>query len=616
MTNRYAHLLIGALVAASSVRGAAENSSVRPAQATVRGEIRNPTLREFTFDYMSPQALEKTRKQVVLDSGNRFTLTLPVTRGTLVTGHYHNGQPRSRWKEWLEPLFGDTGHLVLFVEPGDSLEVVMEVGWFSTTFQFRGRNADNNRFLAGRISGFLPLRLDYQSLEVEDFTRGMDKWRREQLELLAEGKEEYALSQEFIDYAEAFFQYEWAERMITYPAVYRRVNREDNREITAEYFAFLKKVPLVDEKAIGVENYRPFLVHALDRVLEEAPPPSRLSDQYDFSRSGLSDAAEARLDSLYENRTPPAFSQQFDLRRFGLSEADGARLDSFFDRHNRSYIPEISREITTPGIDTTGEALVIELPGNERLESFRRRGRLSEEIDLSSLGLPAEARVRLDSIYADTDPRWGRRIPKRYDLAGKRLEGRVLYWFRARELIDGLKTGGEPSRWALGKWEEFRRANPFPEYFDAVRKAMDKTLKLQPGKPAPDFTLRGLDGEPVSLSRFKGKVVLLDFWAGWCAPCIRDLVFLRRIEEKTDPGSVVFLKVSLEEEAAWRRAIDEHGIGGVHVHAGGWSADVAISYNVNHIPSYYLIDSKGMIVERLRGVRDVEDVAAEIEKSL
>ena len=44
--------------------------------------------------------------------------------------------------------------------------------------------------------------------------------------------------------------------------------------------------------------------------------------------------------------------------------------------------------------------------------------------------------------------------------------------------------------------------------------------------------------------------------------------------------------------------------------------DAAISYNVNHIPSYYLIASKGMIVERLRGVRDVEDVAAEIEKSL
>ena len=225
----------------------------------------------------------------------------------------------------------------------------MEVGWFSTTFQFRGRNADNNRFLAGRISGFLPLRLDYQALEVEDFTRGMDKWRREQLELLAGGKEEYALSREFIGYAEAFFQYEWAERMITYPAVYRRVNREENREITAEYFGFLKKVPLVDEKAIGVENYRPFLVHALDRVLEEAPPPSRLSDQYDFSRSGLSDAAEARLDSLYENRTPPAFSQQFDLGRFGLSEADGNAARLLFRQAQQVLRPGDFQGDSNPG---------------------------------------------------------------------------------------------------------------------------------------------------------------------------------------------------------------------------------------------------------------------------
>ena len=616
MTNRYPHFLTAALVAASSIGAAAENPSDGPAQATVSVEIINPTLREFTIDYMSPLALEKTVQQVVLDSGNRFTLTLPVTRGTLLVGHYHNGEPRPGWKEWLEPLLDDTRHLVLFVEPGDSLEVVMETGWLSPSFRFRGRNADNNRFIAGRLSGFLPLRLNYETLEVEDFTDGMDKWRREQLERLGEGQEEYALSQGFIDYAEAFFQYGWAERMITYPAIYRRVNRGENRGITPEYYGFLGDVSLVDERAIGVQNYRPFLVQSLDRELEEAPPSTRLSDQYDFSRAGLSDSAAARLDSLYENRATPAFSRQFDLRKFGLSEADGARLDSFFDRHNRSYVPEISREITTPGIDTTGEALVIELPGNERLESFRRRGRLSEEIDLSSLGLPAEARARLDSIYADTDPQWGRRIPKRYDLAGKRLEGRVLYWFLARELIEGLKTGGEPSKWALGKWKEFQAANPYPVYFEAVRAAMDKTLKLQPGKPAPDFTLRGLDGEPVSLSRFKGKAVLLDFWAGWCAPCIRDLPFLRRIEEKTDPGSVVFLKVSLEEEAAWRRAVDEHGIGGVHAHAGGWGADVAKAYNVNHIPSYYLVDSKGMIVERLQGVRDVDEVAAKIGKSL
>ncbi len=614
MTNRYATLPIAALLAFPGYSLAAENTPGRPAQATISGEIRNPTLREFTFDYLSPQALEKTHRRVVLDSDNHFTLTLPVTRGTLLIGHYHNGQPRPGWRQWLESFLDDTGHLVLFVEPGDSLHVVMEVGWFSPSFRFSGRNADNNRFIAERISGFLPLRLDYEALEVEDFTRGMDEWRREQLELLAEGREEYALSQGFIDYSEAFFRYEWAERMITYPQVYRRFNRQENREITPEYYGFLKEAPLVDDKAISVENYRHFLVRTLDRELDEAPPSSRLSDQYDFSRLGLSNAAEARLDSLYANRTPRAFSQQFDLERLGLSEADGARLDSFFDRHNRSYFSETNRKTETPRVDTTGEALVIELPENERLESFKERGRLSEEIDLSSLGLPTEAKARLDSIYADTDPQWGRRIPKRYDLAGKRLEGRVLYWFLARELIDGFRMGGEPSRWALGKWEEFRWTNPFPEYFEAVRKAMDKTLKLQPGKPAPDFTLRDLDGEPVSLSQFKSKVVLLDFWAGWCAPCIGDLVFLRRIEEKTDPGAVVFLKVSLEEEAAWRRAIDEHDIRGVHVHAGGWGADVAVTYNVNHIPSYYLVDSKGMIVERLQGVRDVDEVAAKIER--
>ena len=118
----------------------------------------------------------------------------------------------------------------------------METGWLSPSFRFRGRNADNNRFIAGRLSGFLPLRLNYETMEVEDFTDGMDKWRREQLERLAGGKEEYALSQGFIDYAEAFFQYGWAERMITYPAIYRRVNRGETRGITPEYYGFLERM--------------------------------------------------------------------------------------------------------------------------------------------------------------------------------------------------------------------------------------------------------------------------------------------------------------------------------------------------------------------------------------
>ena len=192
----------------------------------------------------------------------------------------------------------------------------------------------------------------------------------------------------------------------------------------------------------------------------------------------------------------------------------------------------------------------------------------------------------------------------------------MLYWFLARELIKKIKYGGEAFAWAYGKWEEFQQINPHPEYTEAVQAALDVALKLQPGQPAPEFTLDDLDGQLVSLSQFKGQVVLIDFWASWCGPCIGDLPYLRKIKEETADWPVVFLNVSIDEdEAAWRESIDKHGIEGVHVRADGFGSEVAKSYQVRGIPSYYLVDSQGLIVERFR-IRDTDAIVATMEKSL
>ena len=143
---------------------------------------------------------------------------------------------------------------------------------------------------------------------------------------------------------------------------------------------------------------------------------------------------------------------------------------------------------------------------------------------------------------------------------------------------------------------------------------MNKTLVLQPGNPAPDFTLHDPDGQSVSLSQFKGKVVWMDFWASWCGPCIGDLETLRKIKEQVAAQPVVFLNVSLDaNEGAWKRAIDKHQIQGVHVRSDG---AVTQAYNVFVIPRYYLVDPQGLIVEDRLGVSDIDEVVAKIEKSL
>ena len=122
---------------------------------------------------------------------------------------------------------------------------------------------------------------------------------------------------------------------------------------------------------------------------------------------------------------------------------------------------------------------------------------MSEKIALSEFGLAEAAQSQLDSIYAAP---WMRRISfggKRYALAKQKLDGRVLYWFLAGELVNGFERGHTDFALVHERWEEFKETNPYSEYNEAIEAALTKALVLQSGQPAPDFTLDDLDGQPV-----------------------------------------------------------------------------------------------------------------------
>ena len=680
MTRRLGTFLTVTLTASSAclALGGASETQV----ATVTGEIRNPLSRELTFTCELPSALEEFDQRVVLDSLDRFAFEVPVVRGTVVSGRYVGGEPRWKWVQWLGGFLFGHDPLAFFVEPGDSLHVAVDEGFFSPSISFSGANADNSRFIAEWYPEFYSFRLDYEELEVEEFRRLTDQRRQDQFEFWSEKEDQYALSPGFVDYATAYVNYEWAEEMISYPERYRAVNGRWNEDIPPDYFDFLKEIPLVDEKAMGIRDYRWFLDRTLYWETNEGFKHKypRLSDLYDLFPLGLSDSVQTRLDSLYKrDGLRPALSKMVDLSALGLPDSARARLDSLYDREGRylelseqfdlvslgvsaadqahldslykkgGFSISTSSGAEAPRVDTTGGEIMFHLPLEVPIDSLRKepprlsekvdlaalglsgvaqteldslyehRGRvpLSEKVDLSGLGLSAATRTRLDSLYADTESQTWMQPWRQYDLAKERLEGRVLYWYLAHQLIDGFERG-ENFAIAQRRWGEYQAANPYPEYEEAVKAALEKALKLQPGQQAPEFTLHDLDGQPVSLSQFKGQVVLLDFWASWCGPCITNLPDLRRLKKETADLPVVFLNLSLDrDEAAWREAIDKHQIKGVHVRAdGGWDADVADSYQVRAIPSYYLLDSQGVIVERLSGVRDTDGIVATIENNL
>ena len=118
-------------------------------------------------------------------------------------------------------------------------------------------------------------------------------------------------------------------------------------------------------------------------------------------------------------------------------------------------------------------------------------------------------------------------------------------------------------------------------------------------KPAPDFTLPDVNGENVTLSDFRGKTILLDFWASWCGPCRKLSPDLVKLHEQFNERNFTIVSVSVDEHKdRWLKAIEDDGLNWTHLSKlDGWS-DVSKMYGVMAIPQNFLINPDGIILNK------------------
>ncbi|UCF10074.1 MAG: TlpA family protein disulfide reductase [Candidatus Bipolaricaulota bacterium] len=122
------------------------------------------------------------------------------------------------------------------------------------------------------------------------------------------------------------------------------------------------------------------------------------------------------------------------------------------------------------------------------------------------------------------------------------------------------------------------------------------------GFPAPPFEGEDLDGEHLSLESLAGSIIVLDFWAGWCSPCIAELPTLTAIHEEHAEDDVVVLGINLDRtHGAFEEAVERYEIVYPQIYDGGEEI-IATHYRIAGIPMTYIIDRDGLIVARgLRG---------------
>lgn len=137
-------------------------------------------------------------------------------------------------------------------------------------------------------------------------------------------------------------------------------------------------------------------------------------------------------------------------------------------------------------------------------------------------------------------------------------------------------------------------------YGKKLKASIDLNDKTGIGSMAPAFSQNDVNGKVVKLSDFKGKYVLIDFWASWCGPCRKENPNVVMAYKKYHDKGFNVLGVSLDDKKnLWEKAIEKDGLTWTHVSdLKGWKNEVAVLYGVTLVPTNYLIGPDGKIIAK------------------
>jgi thiol-disulfide isomerase/thioredoxin len=148
---------------------------------------------------------------------------------------------------------------------------------------------------------------------------------------------------------------------------------------------------------------------------------------------------------------------------------------------------------------------------------------------------------------------------------------------------------------------------------------LETETEMNDGIPAPPFKFERFTGGQITSAEVKGKVVMLDFWATWCPPCVKEMPMLVRVAKEYEAKGVVFVAASQDDSDHAADVVGEfisHDVPGLKPFAVYSDAAVSAMFKVRALPTLYVIDRQGKIIGSQTGEVSERKVRSWLDKAL
>ena len=208
-----------------------------------------------------------------------------------------------------------------------------------------------------------------------------------------------------------------------------------------------------------------------------------------------------------------------------------------------------------------------------------------------------------NSMYGDSIMEPFQRFGLMFELTELQLSGFAEEYMLGRLLSRTIKPANIP--YITAYYQKFEKMSVVNSYRKAVRDVYDRAVAFSDKQAAPEFVLQNTEGDTVSISDLKGKLVYVSFWASWCQPCIKEQEESLSNRVELQDKDIVFLYVSVDDKHHdWKQFLERNPNYGINVWAKGRGNEVTRSYNVISLPHYFLLDKQGRFITDFKKASD------------